>query len=101
MKPLSRRTSSVSAEMSKDGGGVSAVLVGSRNVSCITALTMSRTPGLRPWVRYGPPMADPKPQPVALGPVDFSTHVLSLASSAMIALGEMPAPDGNPHPVDL
>ncbi|MEZ4360236.1 MAG: DUF1844 domain-containing protein [Kofleriaceae bacterium] len=29
---------------------------------------------------------------VALGPVDFSTHVLSLASSAMVALGELPAP---------
>ena len=42
-----------------------------------------------------------EPQPVALGPVDFSTHVLSLASSALIALGKMPAPDGNPHPLDL
>jgi len=38
--------------------------------------------------------------PVALGPVDFSTHVLSLASSALIALGKMPAPDGQPHPLD-
>jgi hypothetical protein len=38
---------------------------------------------------------------VALGPVDFSTHVLSLASSALIALGKMPAPDGEPHPLDL
>lgn len=37
----------------------------------------------------------------ALGPVDFSTHVLSLASSALIALGRMPAPDGQPHPLDL
>jgi hypothetical protein len=46
-------------------------------------------------------MADSKTQPVALGPVDFSTHVLSLASSAMIALGRMPAPDGAPHPLDL
>lgn len=40
-------------------------------------------------------------QPVALGPVDFSTHVLSLASTALIAIGKMPAPDGQPHPVDL
>lgn len=40
-------------------------------------------------------------QPVALGPVDFSTHVLSLASTALIAIGKMPAPDGEPHPVDL
>lgn len=38
---------------------------------------------------------------MALGPVDFSTHVLSLASSALIALGKMPAPDGQPHPLDL
>jgi hypothetical protein len=45
-------------------------------------------------------MADPQPN-VALGPVDFSTHVLSLASSALIALGRMPAPDGQPHPVEL
>ena len=44
-------------------------------------------------------MADP--QPHALGAVDFSTHVLSLASSALIALGKMPAPDGKPHPIDL
>jgi Domain of unknown function (DUF1844) len=36
-----------------------------------------------------------------LDPVDFSTHVLSLASTALIALGKMPAPDGKPHPVDL
>nr|HEX4312477.1 DUF1844 domain-containing protein [Kofleriaceae bacterium] len=39
-------------------------------------------------------------QPVALGPIDFSTHVLTLASSALIALGKMPAPDGQPHPLD-
>jgi hypothetical protein len=45
-------------------------------------------------------MADPQPD-VALGPIDFSTHVLSLASSALIALGKMPAPDGQPHPLDL
>ncbi|MBX3158804.1 MAG: DUF1844 domain-containing protein [Deltaproteobacteria bacterium] len=43
-------------------------------------------------------MAD---QPVALGPVDFSTHVLSLASTALIALGKMPTPDGTTHPIDL
>lgn len=36
-----------------------------------------------------------------LDPVDFSTHVLSLASTALIALGKMPAPDGQPHPIDL
>lgn len=43
----------------------------------------------------------PDSPPVALGPVDFSTHVLSLASTALIALGKMPAPDGEPHPLDL
>jgi hypothetical protein len=40
-------------------------------------------------------------QPVALGPIDFSTHVLTLASSALIALGKMPAPDGERHPIDV
>jgi len=39
--------------------------------------------------------------PVALGPVDFSTHVLSLASTALIALGKMPAPEGEQQPLDL
>jgi hypothetical protein len=43
----------------------------------------------------------PDSQTMALGPVDFSTHVLSLASTALIALGKMPAPDGQPHPLDL
>ena len=43
----------------------------------------------------------PDSPPVALGPVDFSTHILSLASTALIALGKMPAPDGEPHPLDL
>jgi hypothetical protein len=41
-------------------------------------------------------MAD---QPV--GPVDFSTHVLSLASTALIALGKMDAPSGEKVPLDL
>ncbi|HEX7699885.1 MAG TPA: DUF1844 domain-containing protein [Kofleriaceae bacterium] len=43
-------------------------------------------------------MAD---HPVATAPVDFSTHVLSLASTALIALGKMPAPDGEALPQDL
>lgn len=43
-------------------------------------------------------MAEP---PHAIGQVDFSTHVLSLASTALIALGKMPAPDGESHPIDL
>ena len=40
-------------------------------------------------------------QQVALGPVDFSTHILSLASTALIALGKMQGPDGEQHPIDL
>jgi hypothetical protein len=39
--------------------------------------------------------------PVALGPVDFSTHVLSLASSALVAMGRMPAPGGEQVAKDL
>lgn len=39
--------------------------------------------------------------PQALDPVDFSTHVLSLASSAMVALGRMPAPSGETLATDL
>lgn len=38
---------------------------------------------------------------MALGPVDFSTHILSLASSALIALRKMPTPEGAEHPLDL
>jgi hypothetical protein len=37
----------------------------------------------------------------SLGPIDFSTHVLSLASSAMVALGKMPAPGGEAVGIDL
>ncbi len=28
----------------------------------------------------------------SLGPIDFATHILSLASSAMVAMGNVPAP---------
>ena len=38
---------------------------------------------------------------IGLGPVDFSTHILSLASTALIALGKMPAPDGQQQLLDL
>jgi hypothetical protein len=48
-----------------------------------------------------PAMSDTAGDRQALGPIDFSTHVLSLASSAMVALGTMPAPDGAKQPVDL
>lgn len=34
-------------------------------------------------------------------PVDFATHVVSLASSAMVALGTMPAPGSEAIEVDL
>src|SRR5437764_1127546 len=44
------------------------------------------------------PMAE---QPVVLNPIDFSTHVLSLASSALIALGRMPGPDGKVYAVEV
>src|SRR5262245_54542797 len=50
---------------------------------------------------YRSRMAEPQTPPVALGPIDFSTHILSLASSALIALGQMPAPEGTQQPVDL
>jgi hypothetical protein len=43
-------------------------------------------------------MAEP---PVAPAPVDFSTHVLSLASTALIALGKIPGPDGKTQPTDV
>ena len=44
--------------------------------------------------------ADPASK-VALGPIDFSTHVLSQASSAMVAMGKMPAPGGETLATDL
>ncbi|HVV83275.1 MAG TPA: DUF1844 domain-containing protein [Kofleriaceae bacterium] len=46
------------------------------------------------------PAADEAPQ-AALDPVDFATHVISLASSAMVALGRMPAPGSEEIEVDL
>ena len=49
------------------------------------------------------PMAsdgDPGP-PAALPPMDFSTFVLSLATSAMVNLGEVPRPDEENTVVDL
>ena len=47
-----------------------------------------------------PPSADAAPE-ASLDPVDFATHVISLASSAMVALGRMPAPDEEAITVDL
>lgn len=39
--------------------------------------------------------------PHALAPLDFSTFVLSLGSSAMINLGQLPPPDGVEAIIDL
>jgi hypothetical protein len=44
---------------------------------------------------------DDQSTPVSVGQVDFSTHVLSMASSAMISLGQMPAPDGETIETDI
>lgn len=44
-------------------------------------------------------MADQPTGP--LSPVDFSTFVLSTASTVQVALGLMPDPDGVPHAIDL
>ena len=49
---------------------------------------------------YGPAMAESQTH-ASPSPVDFSTHVLSLASSALISLGKMPAPDGVQQSLDL
>ena len=39
--------------------------------------------------------------PMALAPLDFSTFVLSLASTAMLHLGQLPHPQGEPTARDL
>jgi hypothetical protein len=45
---------------------------------------------------------DPKGEAApALHPVDFATHILSLASSAFVALGKVPAPSGETQDIDL
>jgi len=49
-----------------------------------------------------PTSADEEAAPkVLLGQVDFSTHVVSLASSALVALGRMPSPSGETLPPDF
>jgi uncharacterized protein DUF1844 len=53
------------------------------------------------WIKGAGYLRRMAEQPHALGPVDFSTHVLSLASTALIALGQMPAPDDEEHEIDL
>jgi len=49
---------------------------------------------------YDARMADPEPRGT-LDPIDFSTHVLSLASSAMVSLGRIAAPDGEALEIDV
>jgi hypothetical protein len=44
-------------------------------------------------------MADQPTGP--LNAVDFSTFLLSTASTVQVALGLLPGPDGTPHPIDL
>ena len=56
--------------------------------------------GPPPRLGYDAAMIEPEPQ-ASLDPIDFSTHVLSLASSAMVALGRMPAPDGDTLELDV
>ena len=41
-------------------------------------------------------MSGADPRDGTLSPIDFATHVLSLASSAMVAMGNVPAP-GTDH----
>ena len=45
--------------------------------------------------------AGPTPPQEKLAPMDFSTFVLSLSSSAMVNLGQMPGPDDSETRVDL
>ncbi|MBT8495996.1 MAG: DUF1844 domain-containing protein [Deltaproteobacteria bacterium] len=40
-------------------------------------------------------------RPDCLAPIDFSTFIMSLASSAMVNLGKIEAPDGETPPADL
>jgi hypothetical protein len=46
-------------------------------------------------------MSDAEAPAAALPPIDFSTFVLSLATSAMVNLGEVPSPDGDQVQIDL
>lgn len=46
------------------------------------------------------PAGDHAPE-ASLDPVDFATHIISLASSAMVALGSVPAPGTEEYATDL
>jgi hypothetical protein len=45
--------------------------------------------------------AEQQPGTVTVGSIDFSTHVLSLASSALVAMGKVPPPGGEPVAKDI
>lgn len=44
---------------------------------------------------------DPDEAPHALAPLDFSTFIMSLGSSAMVNLGQIPPPEGTEVQTDL
>jgi hypothetical protein len=48
-----------------------------------------------------PPTPSDEEAPQALPPLDFSTFVLSLASTAMVHLGQLPRPEGEAVQRDL
>lgn len=48
-----------------------------------------------------PDLGDPGDPHHSLAPMDFSTFVMSLASSAAVNLGQVPAPDSDETAVDL
>src|SRR4029079_8580611 len=73
--------------------GTGSVSMDPSTITCFPALCI-------PVCIYDAPMSD-TPDRTALGPIDFSTHVLSLASSAMVALGTRPSPSGETIAVDL
>lgn len=55
-------------------------------------------------MKENPPFEQPAEgdeAPQALPPLDFSTFVLSLASTAMVHLGQLPRPDGESVARDL
>ena len=48
-----------------------------------------------------PPQSPEDAAPQPLAPLDFATFILSLASSALVNLGRLPAPEGTEAPPDL
>ena len=58
-------------------------------------------PGVKDKGSTGAPIAPDEEPPPALPPLDFSTFVLSLASTAMLHLGQLPHPEGEATAPDL